>query len=280
MDEPNNQQSGSELPDVSEHFGNETPMLPNVSETFPKESENPSETFGNAPHVSERTVHHTLPVRDVAKIFEGADFPVTERTVINWCNVNRRGIKRLDCFFDEQDGKYFITPHSVDAVLKEEAENVARDSSIYDKFSETFGKTETLLPNDSEGFGNSSEPLRKEGENASESFGNVRNMEEVARDYEPVAGGEEVMDRKRIKELEQELLDLKIMNKGKDYFIDQLKQDREAVVQERAQLISQLTASVKEIGVLETKLLQLEAPRGRIVDTEEGRAEGAQDYAP
>jgi hypothetical protein len=44
-----------------------------------------------------------------------------------------------------------------------------------------------------------------------------------------------------------------------------LKEDRKYVVEERAQLVSQLTASVKEIGVLETKLMQLEAPRERII---------------
>jgi hypothetical protein len=69
------------------------------------------------------------------------------------------------------------------------------------------------------------------------------------------------------------------MNEGKNYFIEQLKEDRKYVVEERAQLVAQLTVSVKEIGVLETKLLQLEAPKERVIDTEEGSMEGAQDYA-
>jgi hypothetical protein len=84
---------------------------------------------------------------------------------------------------------------------------------------------------------------------------------------------------KRIKGLEQELLDLKIMNKGKDFFIEQLKEDRVAVARERMELVSKLVDSVKEIGVLETKLMQLEAPRERVIDTEEGSMDGAQDYA-
>lgn len=57
-----------------------------------------------------------------------------------------------------------------------------------------------------------------------------------------------VGDEKRRKDLEQEVLELKILNKGKDYFIDQLKQDRQYVVEERAQLVAQLTASVRKGG--------------------------------
>ena len=40
-------------------------------------------------------------------------------------------------------------------------------------------------------------------------------------------------DTGRIKHLEQEILDLKITNKAKDYFIEQLKGDRESLVQEQ-----------------------------------------------
>jgi hypothetical protein len=66
-------------------------------------------------------------------------------------------------------------------------------------------------------------------------------------------------------EIEQGVLYLKLRRERKDYFIDQLQQARRAVVEERLQFVGQLTASVKEVGVLETKLLQLEAPRERII---------------
>lgn len=57
-----------------------------------------------------------------------------------------------------------------------------------------------------------------------------------------------------IKKLEQENLDLKIVNKGKDFFIDQLQKERDA-------FIAKIENNSRTIGVLETKLLQLEAPR-------------------
>jgi hypothetical protein len=142
------------------------------------------------------------------------------------------------------------------------------------------------MGNVSEAQPNVSEEQAKDSErerNHSESNGNV-SVPGGNKGYKQIGDNEEEVRNewhsdKRIKELEQEVLDLKIMNKGKDFFIEQLKEDRKAVVEERLQLVGQLTASVREIGVLETRLLQLEAPRGRIVETEEGRVEGAQDYA-
>lgn len=248
---------------VSESEGNDSEAVRNNSER----SDVVSETF---PNLSERTAEHTLSVRDTAKIFESAHFPLTERTVINWCNPNRHGITRLDCFFDEHDGKYFITSHSVDKALREEAEKNSHDSSIYENFSERFGNRPETVQNDSE-------MLPKHSDDFSERFGNVPNDSEhpttterrveTGTAYDREEKGT-VGDEKRLKDLEQEVLELKILNKGKDYFIDQLKQDRQYVVEERAQLVAQLTASVKEVGVLETKLLQLETPRGRVIDTE------------
>ncbi len=57
-----------------------------------------------------------------------------------------------------------------------------------------------------------------------------------------------------IKKLEQELLDLKITNRGKDYFIEQLQKERDA-------FITKIESNSFLIGELKTKLLQLEAPR-------------------
>jgi hypothetical protein len=57
-----------------------------------------------------------------------------------------------------------------------------------------------------------------------------------------------------IKKLEQENLDLKIVNRGKDYFIEQLQRERES-------FITRIENNSRLIGELETKLLQLDAPR-------------------
>ena len=57
-----------------------------------------------------------------------------------------------------------------------------------------------------------------------------------------------------MRELERENLDLIIMNKGKDYLIDQLQK-------ERKNFWEQLLAVTREMGALEAKLLQLEKPK-------------------
>jgi hypothetical protein len=57
----------------------------------------------------------------------------------------------------------------------------------------------------------------------------------------------------RLKELEKEVLDLKITNRAKDYFIDQLQKERTANLE-------QLVGFSRKVGELETKLLQLGPP--------------------
>jgi hypothetical protein len=57
-----------------------------------------------------------------------------------------------------------------------------------------------------------------------------------------------------IKKLEQEILDLKIVNRGKDYFIEQLQKERDG-------FITRIEGSSHRIGALETKLLQIEGPQ-------------------
>ena len=59
------------------------------------------------------------------------------------------------------------------------------------------------------------------------------------------------IDVERLKELERENLDLKIANRGKDYLIDQLKDERKG-------FYDQLLTSNRKVGELESKFMQLE----------------------
>ena len=108
---------------------NHTTMTDPISEGFGNVP-NASADFGNIPHVAEtfrtirngaeRTDQHTLTVREVARQFEDAGVPRTERSIINWCQPNRQGIARLDAYFDANERKYFITGQSVHLAIKEE----------------------------------------------------------------------------------------------------------------------------------------------------------------
>jgi len=61
-------------------------------------------------------------------------------------------------------------------------------------------------------------------------------------------------DDKRLKELEREIFDLKIANRGKDYLIDEL-------IKERNRFFDQLLDANRTVGQLETKLNQLDKPK-------------------
>ncbi len=99
----------------SEDFG----TIPNPSETFGTLPQT-SEPFRTVRKPSERTESHTLTVREVARHFEQAGVPRTERSIINWCQLNRQGIARLDAFFDENERRYLITTQSVNRAVQEE----------------------------------------------------------------------------------------------------------------------------------------------------------------
>jgi len=83
--------------DASEDFG-----------TLPQDSEG----FGNIPNHSERKENHVLTVHSVARMFEEAGVARTERSVTNWCQLDRNGVSRLDCYYDPNERKYYITPQS------------------------------------------------------------------------------------------------------------------------------------------------------------------------
>ena len=174
---------------------------------------NDAEAFGKIPQGPERKEDHTLTVREVARVFESAGVARTERSIINWCQPNRQGITRLDCYFDPNDRKYYITPQSVEAVIQEEIQRAHKSSDA--SGSETFGSS-------------------------------------VAHVKHP--GNTNLADEKRLKELEREIFDLKIANRGKDYLIGELNKERKL-------FFDQLLHANRTVGQLETRLNQLDGPK-------------------
>jgi predicted nucleic acid-binding Zn-ribbon protein len=63
----------------------------------------------------------------------------------------------------------------------------------------------------------------------------------------------------RIRELEKEVMDLKITNRAKDYLVDQLQK-------ERTGFFDQLLSASHKVGELENKLLQIESPTGSHIE--------------
>ena len=198
----------------SESFGKDQGGFRKV----PKASERVSESFGKG-FGKARKENHTLTVREVVKYFESKNVGITERSIINYCRPNAYGDSLLDCYLDQNERKYFITPESVERAVEEvKARKMVQNKDI-------------------EGF-------PKGSERVSESFGKVPNDSETEKTVEY---------EKEIINLKQENLDLKITNRGKDYFIEQMKS-------ERAELIAKVEDSARMIGELETRL-QIEPPK-------------------
>src|SRR3954451_15490816 len=103
MNENNVQQDAATDGNVPQSDAASSGTLPHVAET----------DYNILPHNAERTPDHTLVVRDVVRLFEAANIFISERTITNWCHPNKKGISRLDGFYDEQERCWFITPASV-----------------------------------------------------------------------------------------------------------------------------------------------------------------------
>jgi hypothetical protein len=187
MNDPNPPQPNFESAN-SKPFG----TVQNDSETFrtvPQSSEQfrsipqSSEPFRSIPKMAERKENHTLTVREVARMFEAAGVARTERSIINWCQPNKMGVARLDHYFDPNERKYFISIQSVEAAIQEEKAKSSKAVPV--------PNDDTTLPKDSE---------------------TLRNVD---RDVSQP-------DEGQLRELESQLLDLKITNRVKEHRIEQL----------------------------------------------------------
>jgi hypothetical protein len=130
-DEVNTNDQNAVNNDFSADFGS----VPNVSEPF-----------GTLPKRSERKENHILTVHATARKFEDAGVPRTERSITNWCQPDGNGVSKLDCYFDPNERKYYITPQSAERAIEEEKSKLK--SGELPHVSEPFGS----VPNPSESF--------------------------------------------------------------------------------------------------------------------------------
>ena len=161
--------------------------VPHVAEEFRSVPQD-SEDFGKVPHLAERKEDHILTVRATARMFETAGVARTERSIINWCQPNRQCISRLDCYYDPNDRKYYITPQSVEAAIQEEKQRSKNPTAV--SHSESIRSPVT--------------PVKHPETNLSP------------------------QDARKLQELKWEILDLKITNRGKDYLIGELSKERKS----------------------------------------------------
>jgi hypothetical protein len=170
---------------------------------------------------------------EAARVFERKGVARSERSITNWCTVNKDGLSRLACHFDPNDRRYWITPESVERVI---AEELAKAKVAGVQSSQTEGQN--TLPHDADTFRTPPHPGAARDRHTEESSDTAH----------------------RIAELEKENMDLKITNRAKDMFIEQLREDRREMATERKDLISRVMQWA--LGSPEKSALHLEAPAG------------------
>jgi hypothetical protein len=210
------------LPHDAEEFG-KVPQpserfgnVPNASEAF-RTVPKDSERYRSVSQRSERKENHTLTVREVTRMFEAAGVARTERSIVNWCQRDAQGFGKLDAYYDQNERRYFITPQSAEAAIAEEKAKAVKAG------------------------GEMIEPAKA-----------VPKSSESVQEPKASAHHEEGSENWRL--LEQDVMNLKILNGGKDFLIEQLRKEREG-------FIEHIVSGSRKIGQLETELRQLSAPR-------------------
>jgi hypothetical protein len=218
---------------MAENHQNQPPTNPDNDRPRPTSSDHdrPSPTISPT-----RREEHTLTSREALKLFEQVGLPRSQRSIERYCQD-----EKLDCFFESDEQRYYVTQASVERLVGQLKEIQARhaQSAV-------------------------AEPIPTRSDD-------VRQASPSDEHQEKVSEGKTKELQEKVSHLEKELMDEKILNKAKDYFIDQLKEDRQHFADERKDLITQLADNSRRIGELETKLLQLEAPKDKPAGVEESR---------
>jgi hypothetical protein len=193
---------------------------------------NSSEDFGSLRNSSERKENHILTVQAAVRMFEAAGVKRSDHSITNWCQPGRNGVCRLDCYYDFNERKYFITPQSVERAIEEEKSKIK--SAELPNLSESFGN----LPNSSEGFRN---VPHASDSNANEHPMNQQN-EKTNLSPDLVQELEDLRIEKRVWERERKFYDAWFTKVEKD----------------RATVLPQIAELSKSVGYLEGKTEHLE----------------------
>ncbi len=287
------EESQKRLEPISETFGTKPGSSEEVLNEPNKVPNNSEGKYRTAPTCSADNSQYTITIREAARIFEEAGVPRTERALTNWCNKNVRGITRLDCCYRESQRRYYITPQSIDGVIKEERQKALRlggqNATLFSyeaeqlsdhvqkevlSSSEEMQKTSEQDSNSSRTFPNKSEEM----------WGSNNNFQNDSADYTINSGlGKEVKTEKSKthespsnknnnsqKELQMENYELKVQLEGQKYLIrkfDELVEgERDRHEKEKLAFVDRLTDARHRIGSLEERLLQIEAPKSAVRD--------------
>jgi hypothetical protein len=165
---------------------------------------------------------HSLTSREVLKIFEQAGLMRSQRSIERYCMHDK-----LDCFFDSDEQRYYVTPASVDRLIGLLKEIQARHQDTADAGRDDIAERDTPRqpPPAPQASAASPDELR--------------------------------MQEEKIKELEQKVFSLSVDKQARDQIVTML---RDQINADRTQFVAELTKQSHRVGQLETEMLQLKAP--------------------
>jgi hypothetical protein len=172
---------------------------------------------------------YTMTVEDASRLFSSAGVPRSPRTIDRYCKSGHLVCMKIET---ERNEKYLITQDSV---------------------TERITELQQVIPTGH---------VQTEHDTSR----HVETQPDMSRHDETPRQLSDDEKRKleaRIKELELENVDLKIANRGKDYFVEELKNERERFEAERKEMVQQLIHHSHRVGELEGIIhyAQIEAPR-------------------
>lgn len=171
------------------------------------------------------TSRYTLTIEEASALFAEAGVPRSPRSITRFCKDGHLECIRVDT---EKNFKYLIDRNSVEKRIKELQQAVLFASRTYRDTSRHVQSDVATQPD-----------MSRQEEHVRETDQPNEEMEYL---------------RERMEELEGELLNARIDNAGKEQFINQM-------AAERKELITQVKDMSFQLGVAQTKLQQLEAPR-------------------
>ncbi len=228
-------QQTAQFPDVAnppaEPIGNDSEDSQKDSEDIRNEEVEPSEKRAGFPKFKKRTADHNTTVRTAAKSLEASGHPITERTIINWCHPAKHGSAKLDCAWDENLGKYFITQASL-------------EQAIADMPTTQPSEQPPILQKDLQSDSESDAELPKQREESSEE---VQKGSEPTSDPSETSGLDEA-ETAELRRLRRENFQQAKMIEGNDIVIDQLQKGMDTTVKS-------FTNTLKDLSIEQGKLL-------------------------
>ncbi len=235
----------------AEHTAHSAEQNNNRSEDVPNMDGTSAAQIAVFPKHKQRKPEHKLSVRQTARYFENNGFTFSERGIQKWCSPNSKGVCRLDCYYDEEWRKFFITEESIKNFIREAKE---KPDGVQVGLKNSRAAQEQIY---SAEVANSAEDVTNGSEQNKNHAAHVPHEHKTEEKNESEIESELKARNRKIEELEDENKRLKLDSKFSEYKVGRLEEEIKNIDSERKSVLGALVETQRQAGVLEGQLLQL-----------------------